>query len=173
MQDMQLVFIILCPCSNVKSVSYSDEHLIHGQYTHNCMNSHIQQDCKSKLCMPPVNFKHVQLQNYRSAVVYIVSLVTPVILQNKQECTRYEFRQSWNVSFFIIIFFRPALWVSQARILRMPLLWSTSLHLVQEIALLIQYVESVTDILSPVPYQWGYAYNYYTLQTVTVCFTVS
>jgi hypothetical protein len=44
MWDMQLVFIILCPCTNVKFVSYSNEHLMHVQYTQNCMNSHIQED---------------------------------------------------------------------------------------------------------------------------------
>ena len=107
---------------------------------------------------------------------YIVSLATSLILQNKQECTRYEFRHHWDVSFFIIIVFRPALqwvWIPQARILRMPLIRSTSLSLVHETDLLIQYVESVTDILFPVPYQWGHAYNYYALWTVTIFYTVS
>ena len=128
-------------------------------------------------CMSLVNFKHVQQQNYRAAVVIcIVSLVTSVILRNKQEYTKHEFRHHWDVSFFIIIVFRPALkWISisPARILRMPLIRSTSLCLVHEIALLIQYVESITDILSPVPYQWGHAYNYYTLWTVTTFYTVT
>jgi len=166
MWDMQLVFIILFPCTNVKSVSYSNEHLMHAPYIQNCMNSHIQENVCSFLISSKLQI----------SCGYLVSLVTSVILQNKKECTRYEFRHHWDVSYFIIIVFRPALkwiWISQARILRMPLIRSTSLCLVHEIALLIQYVESVTDILFPVPYHWGHAYNYYTLPIVTVFYTVS
>jgi len=166
MWDMQLVFIILFPCTNTKSVSYSNEHSMHVQYTQNCMNSHIQEDVCPLLI----------LSKLQISCGYIVSLATSMILQNKQECTRYEFRHHWDVSCFIIIVFRPALkwiWIPQARILRMPLIRSTSLGLVHETALLIQYLESVTDILFPVPYQWGHAYNYYTLPTVTKFYTVS
>lgn len=59
------------------------------QYTHNCMNSHLHEDCKSKLYMFLVNFKHVQQQNYTSVEEYIVSLFTSALLQNKQECTTW------------------------------------------------------------------------------------
>ena len=162
MWDIQLVFIILCPCTNVKSVSYSNEHLMYSPYIQNYMNSHIQENVCSFLISSKL----------QTSYGYLVSIVTSVILQNKKEYTRHH----WNVSYFIVIVFRPALkwiWISQARILRMPLIRSTSLCLVHEIALLIQYVESVTDILFPVPYHWGHAYNYYILPTVTVFYTVS
>ena len=163
---MQLVFIILCPCTNVKSVSYSNEHLMHTPYIQNCMNSHIQEDVCSLLIS----------NKLQSSSGYIVPIFTSVVSKNKKECTRYEFRHHWVVSYFIIIVLRPTLqwiWIPQARILRMPLIRSTSLCLVHEIALLIQYVESVTDILFPVRYHWSHAYNYYTLPTVTVFYTVS
>lgn len=128
MWDMQLVFIIMCPCTNVKSVSYSNEHLMHAQYTQNCMNLHIQKN----VC--PLLISSMFSNNITDKLCgYIVSLVTSVILQNKRECTRYEFGYHWDVSFFIIIVFRPALkwiWIRQARILRKPLIRLTSLRLV-------------------------------------------